>query len=71
MDRQTIDDEICLRHDRPGLLSLVNRSSNKNGSQFYITGSSINWLDGFQVVFGKFHRCSTMTTPKNYTLQEK
>ncbi|MFM2171845.1 MAG: hypothetical protein RI957_2074 [Verrucomicrobiota bacterium] len=41
------------RFDQPYRLAMANAGPNTNGSQFFITGSAINGLEGKHTVFGK------------------
>ena len=47
------DENFDLKHDRAGLLSMVNFGPDTNNSQFIITQKEMPWLDGKNVVFGR------------------
>jgi cyclophilin family peptidyl-prolyl cis-trans isomerase len=40
------------KHDKPGVLTMVNQGFNMNNSQFFITTAEAQHLDGIHVVFG-------------------
>jgi peptidyl-prolyl cis-trans isomerase-like 3 len=49
------EDEIVstLQHDRRGILSMANSGPNTNASQFFITYSKQNHLNGIYTIFGR------------------
>lgn len=49
------EDEIRMRHNQDGILSMANAGPNTNGSQFFITHIATPHLNELHTVFGKIH----------------
>lgn len=52
---KNFEDELspALKFNSPGLLAMANRGPNTNGSQFFITTVSTEWLNQKYTIFGK------------------
>jgi len=47
------DEKTGLKHDAPGVLSMLGHGPNTNSSQFFISLTPAPWMDEFYVAFGK------------------
>ena len=47
------DEDMTLRHNKRGQLTLPNNGENSGGSEFTITFGEATYLDGYQTVFGE------------------
>ena len=47
------DEDMTLRHNKRGQLTLPNDGENSGGSEFTITFGEASYLDGYQTVFGE------------------
>ena len=47
------DEDLSLRHNKRGQLTLPNNGENAGGSEFTITFGEATYLDGYQTVFGE------------------
>ena len=47
------DNNLSLKHNDAGWLSMANVGKDANGSQFFITAVETGWLGGKHVVLGK------------------
>ena len=47
------DEDLTMRHNKRGQLTLCNDGANQGGSEFTITFGAASYLDGYQNVFGE------------------
>lgn len=52
--------EVAMRHNQKGILSMANAGADTNGSQFFITHLATPHLNGLHTVFGKVHSGSEL-----------
>lgn len=49
---QFADETFNVKHDKMGIVGMVNSGPHSNGSQFYMTLDALSWMDGKAVAFG-------------------
>ena len=47
------DEDLTMRHNKRGQLTLSNNGENSGGSEFTVTFGEASYLDGYQTVFGE------------------
>lgn len=47
------DEKTGMKHDAPGILSMLGHGPNTNNSQFFVSLTASPWMDDFYVAFGK------------------
>ena len=47
------DEDMTMRHNKRGQLTMPNNGENSGGSEFTITFGAAGYLDGYQTVFGE------------------
>ena len=48
-----LDEDMTMRHNKRGQLTLPNNGENSSGSEFTITFGAASYLDGYQTVLGE------------------
>ena len=51
--KRLLDENLELRHQKRGMLSLVNQDPHSNGSNFLVTFGDAHYLDGYQSIIGE------------------